>query len=81
MCIHTGFLTIRSWRVNQRSRMFVGDQRSLNPQLSPNFNVDGSKAEVTTMVRTKPETTKRKKHLAPPTSTNQAPLNADALLD
>ena len=61
--------------------MFVGDQRNLNPQLGPNFNVDGSKAEVTTLVRTKPETVKRKKHLAPSTSTNQAPLNADALLD
>ena len=61
--------------------MFVGDQRSLNPQLSPNFNVDGSKAEVTTMVRTKPETTKRKKHLTLSSSVNQPPLNADALLD
>ena len=80
MCIHTGFLAIKSWRANQRSRMFGGEQQGLNPQLNLSFNVDGTKAETTTLIRTKPETVKRKKH-APPVNTAQAPLNADALLD
>ena len=79
MCIHTNFLAIKSRRANQRSRMFVSEQLGLNLQLSPSFNIDGTKAE-TTLVRMKPEPPKRKKH-APPASTAPASLNADALLD
>ena len=79
MRIHTSFLAIKLWRANQRSRMFVGEQQGLNPQLCPSFNVDGAKAE-TALVRVKPDSLKRKKH-APPVSTTPAPLNADALLD
>ena len=78
MCIHTGFLAIKSWRANQRSKMFVGEQQGLT-LLTPNFNLDGTKAD-STLARVKPEAQKRRKH-APPTSTQTAPLDADAQLD
>ena len=59
--------------------MFVGGELGTNPQLSRNFNVDGTKAE-TALVRSKPDSPK-KKELAPPTGTMLATPNADMLLD
>ena len=79
MCIHTSFLAIKSCRANQRSRMFVSEPPGANLQLSPSFNIDGTKAE-TALVRPTLEPPRRRKH-APPASTTPTSLNADALLD
>ena len=80
MCVHTGFLAVKSCQANHKSCMFVGGSGVASiVLLSRNFNVDGTKAEA---ALARPSTALRevRRDAPPPTETTAVGQTPDELL-